>query len=177
MKNNTVEHAIRLLSKKHLLITGFSKKKKTAIIDQIVEQSGYTVYRYQGELASIDDYIEFIRKNRLYTPFYKQRGKFNSNQILDFHQDWVTENHNSLVILEGIDNIEARWKLDIITTYINEVAFRKKGEKAIHLLITQETEDNLFLQLQDLLGIPDEDRRTPDQVVNGSLTILDIDEL
>jgi len=168
-----VDKIINILSKKHVLIYGKSEVDRKSFIDQIIEKTNFETFRFPKGMKSIDEYIEFVRTNKLYEPWYAKKGKFGSNQILDFHRDWITENH-SLIILEEFQNMEERWKLDLLKSYLEEVAFRKKGQKIIHLIISQENQNGLLNLLDKVFGIPENEKRTKRQIIDGSLEIIEI---
>ena len=56
---------------------------------------------------------------------------------------------------------------------MDEIAFRTKNQKAIHLIITLESENNLLENLSKAIGKPD-DNRTQQQIVNGAFELLDL---
>lgn len=124
-------------------------------------------------MKSINEYIDFVRINKLYEPWYTKKGNFGSDQILDFHRDWITDNH-SLIILEEFQNMEERWKLDVLRSYIEEVAFRKKDQKSIHLIISQENEKKLLEKLSNENWFSGNDNRTERQIIDGSFEIIEI---
>jgi len=168
-----VEIAKNKLNKKHLLIIGNSEIKRSKLITQIIEQTNFETFRFPKGIKSIDEYIEFVRTKKLYEPWYTKKGKFGSNQILDFHRDWISDN-NSLIIIEELENMEERWKVDLLKSYLNEIAIRKKGQKVIHLIISQESENNLLQKLEEEIWIPKNDKRTKRQIIEGSLEKIEI---
>ncbi len=167
------KNVINILEKKHLLIVGKTETDRTNFINQIISKINYETYRFPKRMKSIYDYVEVVRAKNLFEPWYNKRGKFGTNQVLDFHRDWISEN-NSLVIMEEFQEMEESWKLDILRSYLNEVAFRKKNQKVIHLIISQETENDLLAKLGDQIGVPDDDRRTKKQIIDGGIEIIEI---
>lgn len=168
-----IQIVIEKLNKKHLLIIGNNETERSELITQIIQQTNFETFRFPKNMKSIDEYIEFVRTKKLYEPWYSKKGKFGSNQILDFHRDWISDNH-SLVILEEIENMEERWKLDLLKPYLNEVATRKKRQKVIHLILSQESENNLLQNLEEEIWIPENDNRSKKQIIEGSLEIIEI---
>ncbi len=106
------EKAIEKLNKKHLLIIGGTNVQRQKLIDEIIKGSNYEFFRFPKQMRTIDDYIDFVRKEKLYQPWYSKKGKFGTNQVLDFHRDWISEN-NSLVVMEEFQEMEQIWKMDL----------------------------------------------------------------
>lgn len=168
-----IDNAIRTLKRKHLVIVGKTETERTSFINQIIPKVNYETFQFPKRMKSIDDYIDYVRTKNLYNPWYTKKGKFGINQVLDFHRDWISEN-NSLVIMEEFQEMEERWKLDLLRSYLDEVAFRKKNQKVIHLIISQENENNLLTKLSEEIGVPDDDRRTKKQIVDGGIEIIEV---
>jgi len=168
-----IEKIISTLKKKHLVILGKTEIDRTNLINQIIPLVNYETYRFPKSMKTIDDYVDAVRNKKLFEPWYSKKGKFGTNQILDFHRDWISEN-NSLVIMEEFQGMEVRWKLDILRSYLDEVAFRQKDQKVIHLIITQESENDLLNNLSEQIGIPDNDRRTKRQIVDGGFELIEL---
>jgi hypothetical protein len=168
-----IDKVIKKLNKKHLLIIGGNKIKRQQLIDTIINRANLEFFRLPKGMISIDEYIDAVRKEELYQPWYTKKGKFGCNQILDFHRDWISEN-NSLVTLEEFQKMEQRWKMEIIRTYLEEIQNRKKGKKTIRLIISQENENGLIDKLAEEIHIKDNERRTKKQIIEGSLEIIEI---
>jgi len=124
-------------------------------------------------MKTIDEYIEFVRTKKLYEPWYNKKGKFGSNQILDFHRDWISDNH-SLIIMEEFENMEERWKIDLLKSYIDEIATRKKNQRVIHLIISQENNNELLDKIEKEIWASENDKRIKKQIVEGSLEIIEM---
>ena len=127
-------------------------------------RTNFEVFRFPKGMKKIDEYIEFVRVKKLYEPWYDKKGKFGSNQILDFHRDWISDNH-SLVVMEELGGMEERWKIDLLKSYISEVVKRKKNQKVIHLIISQENENDLLSKIENEIWGTENDRRTKKQIV------------
>ena len=168
-----IDKIIQTLSKKHLLIIGGTKIDRKNLIDKIINQTNYETFRFPKGMKSIQEYVDFVRKENLYQAWYSKKGKFNINQILDFHWDWIAEN-NSLVVMEEFKEMEERWKLDLLGTYLDEVEHRKKGQKNIHLIISQDVEEDLIDKLCERIRPQEKERRTKRQIVEGSLEIVEL---
>ena len=161
------------LYKKHLLIVGGDKTQRQKLIDEIITQANLDFFCFPIGMKTIDKYIDFVRKENMYQAWYSKKGKFGSNQILDFHRDWILEN-NSLVILREFQEMEQSWKMDIIGTYIEQIENKKKGEKAIKLIISQEDENNLIEDLTREIYIKDGERRTKSQIIEGNIEVIEV---
>ena len=125
-------------------------------------------------MKSYDDYYDFIKEQKLYRPSYKAKSYIGS-QIIDFHWDWISEN-NSLIIMEEFDQMEDTWKIELLRIYLNEIEGRKKEEKSIRLIISQENENGLIEKLSKIVSLRENERRTKKQVVEQGLKIIDISE-
>jgi|GEM_PF-2379662 len=168
-----IEKALSILKKKHLLIVGKSEVDRNRFLSQLIEKADVETFRFPKGMKSLYDYIDFVRTKKLYHAWYSKKGKFGTNQILEFHSEWIDDSQ-SLVVLEEFQDMEEGWKLDIIRSYLEKVAFRKKEEKTVHLVVTQELEDGLFDKLESVNWIPENDNRTMRQVIAGSLHLLNI---
>lgn len=169
-----IERVGKILNKKHLLILGKSESERKIFIDKIVETTNFTVFRFPKGIKSIYDYLDFIKKEKLYKAWYQTKGSFTTNQILDFHWDWITENDNSLIIMEEYDSMEETWKIELLRIYLNEIENRKKGEKKIHLILSQENENGLIEKLAKVIDRKDNERRTEVQIVAQNLERINI---
>ncbi len=163
----------KILSKKHLFLIGGTKLERKRTVTSIIEKSEYASYRFPSGIESIDDYLAYIRKEKLFTPWYETKGKHGSNQVIDFHMDWIKENE-VLVIMEEIQMMDEKWKLEIICWYIDVIENHKKGEKFSHLLITQDEENNLVKRLAEIINVKDNHNRTKIQIVKNNLKIYDL---
>ena len=168
-----IEIALKKLVKKHLLIVGGSKSQRQKLIDGIISKANLEYYRFPMGMNMIDEYVNYVRKENLYRPSYDKRGKYGTNQILDFHRDWIAAN-NSLVIMEELQEMEERWKMDLIETYTSQVQNQKKGEKTIRLIITEKSENGLIKKLQEDIFVDVNEKRTKKQVVDGSIEVIDL---
>lgn len=163
-----------ILDKKHLLIIGKSEIDRHRFVSEIIQQTNFETFRFPKGIKSVHEYVDFVRKNDLYTPWYSKKGKHGTNQTLDFHRDWIAEN-NSLVVLEEFQDMEERWKLDLLDSYLTQVEIRKKGQKIIHLIISQEEEDDLIDKLCEKTRPRENERRTKRQIIEGSLEVITIE--
>ena len=75
--------------------------------------------------------------------------------------------------------MEERWKHEIIRLCLDKTENRKKGKETIHLIISQESEDNLIEKMleNELLFIRENEKRTRIQIIEQNLKIIDITEI
>lgn len=167
-----IEKAKNLLKKKHLLIVGKSEIERRQFINDLIIAVNFEVFRSPPKMKSIYDYRDFIKQEKLYEPWYKAK-RYSVDQILDFHMDWIAEN-NSLVIMEEFEHMEESWRIELVRIYLNQIENRKKGEKKIHLVISQENENGLMEQLAKRIHLGDKERRTERQIIEQNLALIDL---
>ena len=167
-----IEKAQNILNRKHLLIIGKSEIERRNFINDLIVGLNFEVFRFPSNMKLFDEYYDFIKKEKLYEPWYKAKS-YNGNQILDFHWDWVSES-NSLVIMEEFEQMEESWRIELLRIYLNEIENRKKGEKKIHLIISQESENELTEKLAKVIDARENEGRTERQVVGQNLEIITI---
>jgi hypothetical protein len=119
-----------------------------------------------------EDYYNFIKKERLYIPSYEAKS-YNTNQIFDFHIDWFYEN-NSLLVIEEFDFMEESWKLELLRLFIKEIENRRKYERKIKVVISQQSENGLIDKLANVIYIKEGEKRTRKQIVEQSIKLIDI---
>ena len=161
-----------LLYRKHILIVGKSQVERRRVINQVIVNIDFPVVRFPAGMKSLYDYVDFVKEAKLFAPWYKAK-KYNTNQIMDFHSDWISDS-NSLVIMEEVDEWEETWKVEYLRIYIDEIENRKKGEKKIHLLVSQNEENGLIDQLAQKMYVRDNERRTRRQIVEQNLSVITI---
>jgi len=162
------------LDKKHLLIIGKSEIERRNFISDIIQDGNYATHRFPTKMRLFDEYINYVKKEKLYTPFYDAKS-YNGNQIFDFHFDWIHEN-NSLVIMEEFHLMEERWKIELLRIYLNVIDGRKKGQKKNHLIISQENENGLIEKLSTVINVRENERRSKRQIVDQNLEVININE-
>ena len=171
--NKIIDRAVKKLARKHLLIVGGTQPQKQKLIDEIISKANFEFFRFPIGMKTIDEYVSFVRKESLYHPWYSKRGKFGTNQLLDFHRDWISEN-NSLIIMEELQEMEERWRMDLLGTYTQQIQNQEKAEKTIRLIITQESENNLINKLADALYVDKNEKRTKIQIVEGAFEVIEL---
>lgn len=170
-----VTKAINLLFKKHVLIVGKSETERRSFINDLLSKVNMETFRSSLYMENIDDYINFIKRNKMYAPFYEAKS-YSSDQILDFHWSWIAETHGVLVILEEFDRMEQIWKLQILKDYIQAVENRTKGQQVIKLIVSQQEENELLKELETIIDVTETDRRTKSQALLQSLAVVDLSE-
>jgi hypothetical protein len=164
------EIIINTLKKKHLLIVGKSEIERRNFVSCIIENANYETFRFPSKMTLFDEYCDFIKKERLYKPYYEAKS-YNPNQILDFHWDWITEN-NSLLVLEEFDFMGESWKIELVRIFINEMENRKKGQEKIKIILSQENENGLIDKLSNVMNIKENGKRTKRQIVEQNLEMI-----
>ena len=124
---------------------------------------------FPKSMIFFSEYIDTIQKKKLYEPYYETKGKYNSNQILDFHTDWITEN-NCLFVLEEFQKMENNWKLEILRILINSIEINHKT--ATKVILTVEEEADLINDLKEIVNPTN--KKTKEQVLKSNLTIINI---
>lgn len=99
--------------KKHILIVGKTKIERHKILNQILANSNLELCRFPVSMKSFSDYLDVVQSKKLFSPFYETKGKYNLNQILDFHIDWIAEN-NCLFVFEEFQELEGKFGLEIL---------------------------------------------------------------
>lgn len=169
-----VTKAINLLFKKHVLIVGKSETERRSFINDLLSKVNMETFRSSLYMENIDDYINFIKRNKMYTSFYEAKS-YSSDQILDFHWSWISEN-SVLVVMEELDGFELKWKLELLKDYLLAIENRQKGQTTIKLVISQQEENGLITKLAEVLPVKEQDKRTKEQVVLQSLAVVDLSE-
>lgn len=169
-----IETSLKLLNKKHLLIVGGSETERRHYISKLIANVDYAVFRFPSKMKSLYEYVDFIKKEKLYKPWYKAK-KYNINQIMDFHWDWIDDSR-AFVVMEEFEQMEVQWRIELIRIYIDQIENRKKGEKKIHLIISQPIENGLIEQLSHVMPVRDRERRTKKQIVQQNLAVIDMQD-
>lgn len=171
-----IEKLTNILNKKHLLIVGGTKEERKKIINQLIMEANYETYRFPSNMKTLCDYLKYVEKQNLYDAWYQQKGKFETNQLLDFHWDWMHQN-NALIVLEEFQLMEEVWKIELIRIFLEKIENHKKDEPFIHLIASQEKESNIIEKLTKKIFISKKENRTKRQIAEGSLKVINIDFL
>ncbi|MFK7746809.1 MAG: hypothetical protein AB8B65_00325 [Kordia sp.] len=170
--NTLVEKAKNILKKKHLLIIGKTEIERRNFVSEVIQHANLESFRFPSKMKVFKEYCDFIKKEQLYIPWYEAK-RYNINQILEFHYDWLSEN-NSLIIMEEFESMEERWRIELLRICLNEIDTRKKNDKKIHLIISQKEEDGLIEKLSEVIHLRENERRTQKQVVEQNIEIIDL---
>ncbi|MBD8083125.1 hypothetical protein [Chryseobacterium caseinilyticum] len=118
-------------------------------------------------MKSLSDYLNIVQAKELFSPFYYSKGKYNDNQIFDFHIDWIAEN-NSLFVFEEFQNVDDKFSLEIRRIVINNLeANHRSGTK---IIMTSEDETGLINRLGEIVN--ETEYKTKTLVVKSNLQII-----
>ena len=120
-------------------------------------------------MSSLSDYLNIIQTKKLFFPFYETKGKYNSNQILDFHIDWIADN-NCLFVFEEFQNTEDKFKIEILRIMINNLESNKKS--ATKLIISLDDESKLIHDLSEI--IEETINKSTKQILESSIHIISL---
>lgn len=152
---------------KHILICGKTKTERHKALNIILEQSNLQLFSFPKSMSLLSDYLNFIQSKKLFSPFYESKGKYNLNQILDFHIDWIADN-KCLFVFEEFQNIEDRFGLEIMRIMINNLEANHKS--ATKIIMTLEDETELINHLDEIVN--ETKYKTKAQVVESNLQII-----
>ncbi len=168
---------------KHLLIVGKSEADRRKFINNLIVGINKEVMRTPKGMETLEDYVKFIKKTKMYTPDYKKAGypPFPALQMVYSHHAVLrSSNDTSLMIMDELDKInyqEVGYVERSIKILIKISDALKKGEKSIQLIVSQETENDLIDKLakrDNVYGEKDKHGRTNKQIIEQNLKIIDI---
>ncbi len=177
LSDSVIGHKTRpheILAKKHLLIVGGSVLDRKRLVNELKYTNDRETYHFSKGMKTFDEYIEFLRKHRLYGSQNTSK-RYNINQILEFHWEWFRES-NALLILEELTDFEFNWKLEILRNAVYALDQMKKQEHNVRLIITQEDENGILEQLSASLHVAEKERRTKLQIVMQNIALLNLDQ-
>jgi len=152
---------------KHILIVGKTEMERRKWLAYILGNCDIECVVFPKSMSSFSDYLNVIRSEKLFSPFYESKGKYNLNQILDFHIDWIPDN-NCVFVFEDFHKVEDKFSLEIMRLMINNLETNRKS--AVKIIITLEDETEL---INNLNGIVNETKyKTKTQVVESNLQII-----
>lgn len=152
---------------KHILIVGKTGEERHKTLTQILENNNLELIRFPKSMKSLSDYLNIVRAKKLFSPFYEAKGKYNDNQIFDFHIDWIAGN-NSLLVFEEFQNVDDKFSLEIMRIMINNLeANHRSGTK---IIMTLEDETDLINRLVEIVN--ETEYKTKVQVVESNLQII-----
>lgn len=152
---------------KHILICGKTETERHKALNIILEQSNLQLFRFPKSMSLLSDYLNIIQAKKLFSPFYESKGKYNLNQILDFHIDWIAGN-NCLFVFEEFQNIEDGFGLEIMRIMINNLEANHKS--ATKIIMTLEDETELINNLYEIVN--ETKYKSKAQVVESNLQII-----
>jgi hypothetical protein len=152
---------------KHILIVGKTEMERQKSLARILEYSNLECIRFPRSMKSFSDYLDVIQSKKLFSPFYETKGKYNLNQILDFHMDWISDN-NCLFVFEEFQKVEDKFSLEIIRLMINNLESNTKS--ATKIIMTLEDETELINNLNEIVN--ETKYKTKAQVVKSNLQII-----
>lgn len=155
--------------KKHILICGKSESERHQFLKKILPQSDLETIVFPKSMKRFSEYIETVQSKKLFQPYYENKEKYNANQILDFHIDWISEN-TCLFVLEEFQYMEDSWKSEILRLMINNP--EANHQSAVKIVITTDDSMDLINHLNHIVNKTD--YKTKEQVVNSNLQIIDL---
>jgi len=153
--------------KKHILIAGKTEKERHKSLNKILENNNLELTRFPKSMKSLSDYLNVVQAKKLFSPFYDTRGKYNANQIFDFHIDWIAEN-NCLFIFEEFQEVEDKFGLEITQIMINNL--ESNHDSATKNIITLEDETGFINSLSEI--VYETKYKTKDQIMESNLQII-----
>ncbi|GAA5091303.1 hypothetical protein GCM10023210_18520 [Chryseobacterium ginsengisoli] len=152
---------------KHILIVGKTQIERQKNLVHMLEYSNLECIRFPTSMQSFSDYLHIIQSKKLFSPFYETKRKYNLNQILDFHIDWISEN-NCLFVFEEFQKVEDKFGLEIMRIMINNLEANNKS--ATKIIMTLEDETELINNLNEIVN--ETQYKTKTQVVESNLQII-----
>lgn len=158
----------KITFQKHILICGKTAEERRAGLNQILDSSNFEIFRFPVSMRSFSDYLTFVESKNLFLSFYEIKGKYNLNQIFDFHIDWIAEN-NCLFVFEEFQNVDEKFKLEILRIMINNLeAYKKSGAR---IILTLEDETELINNLRSIVSTTE--YKTRSEVIESNLQIIE----
>ncbi|WP_294299229.1 hypothetical protein [uncultured Chryseobacterium sp.] len=151
---------------KHLLICGKTEKERKAYLNDVLDACDLEIVRFPS-MRSFDDYLKWVRSKGLFSTFYETKGKYNLNQIFDFHIDWITEN-DCLFVFEEFDKTDERFRVEILRIMINLLEVHKKS--AVKIIASLEDENELIRDLNEIVNKTP--YKTQSEVIKSNLQII-----
>lgn len=161
-----VHQLAKKVKNKHLIIIGGKKVDRHNLINGVVQEANLQTFIFPKEMETIDQYLTTVRKEKMFNAWYEQKRQFGSNQLLDFHRDWLMEN-NSLIILEEFQHMNQSWQIDLLKTFFEAHDHRTKGSCGAHLIVTFKSENSILEELAEMIFVPSQEKRTRIQLIRG----------
>ncbi|WP_353150531.1 hypothetical protein [Chryseobacterium sp.] len=154
---------------KHILISGKSESERHLFLNEMLNHSDIEAIFFPKSMKQFSEYIDTVQSKNLFQPHYVTKGKYNSNQILDFHLDWIAEN-NCLFVWEEFQYMKTPWKLEILRLMINNL--EANHQSATKIIITTDDSIELITDLNHIVNKTD--YKTKEQVVESNFQIIDL---
>lgn len=154
---------------KHILICGKSELERHQVLNEILIQSNLETILFPKSMKLFSEYLDIVQSKKLFQPHYETKGKYNSNQVLDLHIDWIAEN-SCLFVLEEFQSMENSWKLEILRLLINNLETNQQS--ATKAVITIDNSTELITNLYKIVNKTD--YKTKEQVVDSIFQIIDL---
>lgn len=152
---------------KHILIVGKTEKERKKSLNHILENCNLDTFRFPTSIKSLSDYLSIVQSEKLFSPFYETKGKFNVNQIFDFHLDWIADN-NCLFVFEEFQNVDDQVSVEIMRIMINNLEVNHQS--ATKMIMTLEDETWLINRLTEIVN--ETGYKTKTQIVESNLQII-----
>lgn len=152
---------------KHILIVGKTEKERHKKLNQILENNNLELIRFPQSMKSLSDYLNVVQAKKLFYPFYETKGKYNQNQIFDFHIDWIAEN-NCLFVFEEFQKVDDKFGLEIMRIMINNLEVNH--QTATKIIITLEDETVFINSLSEIINKTK--YKNKDQILESNLQII-----
>jgi hypothetical protein len=68
-----IEKIKNILNKKHLLVIGKSEIERRDFISELIVEVNFEIIRFPSNMKLFDEYYEFIKKEKLYKPWYRAK--------------------------------------------------------------------------------------------------------
>lgn len=153
---------------KHVVICGNTEEKRHNRLKYILESCNLEIFRFPL-MRSFSDYLAFVQSKKLFLPSYETKGKYNLNQIFDFHIDWIAEN-NCLFIFEELQNVDEKFRLEILRIFINNLETYKKS--ATKIIISLEDQAELISGLRNIVN--ETEYKSRSEIIESNLQIISI---
>ena len=156
-----------ITKQKHVLIIGKTRTERHKFLVELSSNLSYQIVWFPSSMTSFDEYLQTVKIKKLFNASFPAKGKYNFNQIYDYHRDWI-ENSNSIFILEEFHKMEEAWKIELLRMFIENLEKSKHGTTL--LIISQDEENGLLSKLK----VNSTDNKTSAQIINSNLKIVEI---
>ena len=156
-----------ITKQKHVLIIGKTETERHKFLIELSRHLSYQIIWFPSSMTRFDEYLQTVKIKKLFNASFPAKGKYNFNQIYDYHRDWI-ENSNSIFILEEFHKMEEAWKIELLRMFIENLEKNKHGTTL--LIISQDEENGLLSKLK----VNSNNNKTSAQIINSNLKIVEI---